>query len=131
MQTDDAFGVSDTVAWEVSGEMFTAWLEGGEIPVVLPWTPVNSNVELRDGQLVAGFGRWAEFRVYSLEGGPQQSVRWNPAPDPVDSAGVWLGPVNLPAGFAAHEVANDHVYGVHTTPLGAQTFRVYRLVRGA
>ena len=213
VRTDDAFVVSDTIAWEVSGEMFIASLEGGEIPVVLPWTPVNSNVALRDGQLVAGFGRWAEFRVYSLEGGPEQWVRWNPAPDPVtpadhdrytakriefvarygdsplmrvsfpslrelprvpshkpffdgfliddagniwarhfpstglgiqdlrpprhpappetwtvlDSAGVWLGPVHLPDGFAAHEVANDRVYGVHTSPLGAQTVRVYRL----
>ena len=216
VRTDDAFVVTDTIAWEVSGEMFTAWLEGGEIPVVLPWTPVNSNVELRDGQLIAGFGRWAEFRVYSREGGHEQWVRWNPARDPVtpadrdrytakrsefvarygdsplmsvsfpalrelprvpshkpffdgflvddagnfwarhfpstglgiqdlrpprdpappetwtvlDSAGVWLGPVHLPDGFAAHEVANDRVYGVHTSPLGTQTVRVYRLVRG-
>lgn len=47
----------------------------------------------------------------------------------LDSAGVWLGPVRLPDGFAAHEVANGQVYGVHTSPLGAQTVRVYRLVR--
>lgn len=48
----------------------------------------------------------------------------------LDSAGVWLGPVLLPDGFAAHEVANGRVYGVHTSALGTQTVRVYRLVRG-
>lgn len=48
----------------------------------------------------------------------------------LDSAGVWLGPVRLPDGFAAHEVANGRVYGVHTSPLGTQTVRVCRLVRG-
>ncbi len=55
-----------------------------------------------------------------------------PAPETwtvLDSAGVWLGPVHLPGGFAAHEVANDRVYGVYTAPHGAQTIRVYRLVR--
>ena len=215
VRTDDAFVASDTIGWEVTGERYTEWLEGDEMGVTLPWTPVNSNVELRGKQLVAGFGRWAEFRVYSLGGGLEQLVRWHPAPDPVtsadrdryttkrialvarygdsplislsfpslrelpripshkpffdgflvddvgntwarhfpstglgiydlrpprdpaspetwtvlDSAGVWLGPVHLPAGFAAHEVANDRIYGVHTAPLGAQTVRVYRLVR--
>jgi len=47
----------------------------------------------------------------------------------LDSAGVWLGPVHLPDGFAAHEVANGRVYGVHTSALGTQTVRVYRLAR--
>lgn len=35
----------------------------------------------------------------------------------------------LPGGFAAHEVANDRMYGVYTAPHGAQTVRVYRIVR--
>lgn len=55
-----------------------------------------------------------------------------PAPETwtvLNSAGAWLGPVHLPSGFAAHEVANDRVYGVYTAPHGAQTVRVYRLVR--
>ena len=215
MRTDDTFVVSDTIGWEVTGERYTEWLEGDEMAVTLPWTPVNSNVELRGENLIAGFGRLAEFRVYSLHGGLEQLVRWHPAPDPVtsadrdrytikrnelmarygdsplislsfpslrelpripshkpffdgflvddvgniwarhfpstglgiydlrpprdpapaeiwtvlDSAGVWLGPVHLPDGFAAHEVTNDRIYGVHTAPLGSQTVRVYRLVR--
>lgn len=58
----------------------------------------------------------------------------DPAPPEIwtvlDSAGVWMGSVHLPDGFAAHEVVNGRVYGVHTSPLGAQTVRVYRLVRG-
>ena len=215
VRTNDAFLVNDTIAREVTGEMYTGSLEGGEIPVRLPWTPVNSNVELRGDQLVAGFGRWAEFQVYSLDGGLDQLVRWHPTPDQVtsadhdrytdkrkdfvarygdsplarlafpslrefprvpshkpffdgflvddlgniwarhfpsnalgiqdlrppldpappetwtvlDSAGVWLGPVRLPDGFAAYEVANDHIYGVYTAPHGAQTVRIYRVVR--
>lgn len=214
-QTDETFVVRDTIARQVSGEMFTGSLRGEEASVVLPWTPVDPNVELRGEQLVAGFGRWAEFRIHSLRGGLEQVIRWSPIPDEVtaadreryrekrndflatygnspdalfsfpalrefprvpmhkpffdgllvddlgniwarhfpsnglgiqdlrpprdpappeiwtvlDSAGVWLGPVHLPDGFAAHAVANDRVYGVHTAPLGAQTVRVYRLLR--
>ena len=215
VQTDDAFEVTDTLAREVAAAGFTASLRGDDVFVALPWTPVDANVVLRGDHLIAGFGRWAEFRVHSIAGGLDQLIRWHPVPDEVtaadrdrymakrdeflaryegspdalfsfpslrefprvpthkpffdafliddagsiwarhfpstglgiqdlrpprdpappetwtvlDSAGVWLGPVRLPDGFAAHEVANDRVYGVHTAPLGAQTVRVYRLVR--
>lgn len=215
VHTDHAFVATDTVAQEVTGEGFTGSLRGEDVFVALPWTPVDANVELRGDRLLAGYGRWAEFRVYSLDGGLEQLIRWHAVPDEVtaadhdrymakrdeflaryegspdalfsfpslrefprvptykpffdrflvddagniwarhfpstglgiqdlrpprdpappetwtvlDSAGVWLGPVHLPVGFAAHEVANGRVYGVHTSPLGAQTVRVYRLAR--
>ncbi len=216
VHTDDAFVVTDTVAREVTGEGFTGSRRGEDVFVVLPWTQVDANVEIRRDHLIAGFGRWAEFRVHSLGGGLEQLIRWHATPDEVtaadhdrymdkrteflaryegspdalfsfpslrefprvpthkpffdrflvddagniwarhfpstglgiqdlrpprdpappetwtvlDSAGVWLGPVHLPDGFAAHEVANGRVYGVHTSALGAHTVRVYRLVRG-
>lgn len=216
VHTDDAFVVADTVAQEVTGEGFTGSRRGEDVFVVLPWTQVDANVELRGDHLIAGFGRWAEFRVYSVAEGLERLIRWLPTPDEVtaadrdryrdkrddflaryegspdalfsfpslrefprvpthkpffdrfviddagniwarhfpstglgiqdlrpprdpaptetwtvlDSTGVWLGPVHLPDGFAAHEVANGRVYGVHTSGLGTQTVRVYRLVRG-
>lgn len=215
VRTDDGFVVTDTIAREVTGEGFTGSLRGEDVFVALPWTPVDANVELRGDQLLAGYGRWAEFRVHSIGGGLEQLIRWHATPDEVtaadrdrymakraeflgryegspdalfsfpslrefprvpthkpffdrflvddagniwarhfpsiglgiqdlrpprdpappetwtvlDSAGVWLGSVHLPDGFAAHEVANGRVYGVHTAPLRAQTVRVYRLVR--
>ena len=215
VHTDDGFVVTDTVAQEVTGEGLTGSRRGEDVFVALPWTPVDANVELRGDHLIAGFGRWAEFRVHSLGGALEQLIRWHatldevtaadrdrymakrdeflaryegspdallsfpslrdfprvpthkpffdrflvddagniwarhfpstglgiqdlrPPRDPappetwtvLDSAGVWLGPVHLPDGLAAHEVANDRVYGVHTSPLGAQTVKVYRLVR--
>ncbi len=215
VQTDDAFEVTDTLAREVAAAGFTASRRGEDVFVALPWTPFDATVELRRDHVIAGFGRWAEFRIHSLAGGLDQLIRWQPVSDEVtdadrdrymakrdeflaryegspdalfsfpslrefprvpthkpffdrfliddagniwarhfpstglgiqdlrpprdpappeiwtvlDSAGVWLGPVRLPDGFAAHEVANDRVYGVHTAPLGAQMVRVYRLVR--
>ncbi len=215
VHTDDAFVATDTVAQEVTGEGFTGSLRGEDVFVALPWTPVDANVELRGNQLLAGYGRWAEFRVHSLGGRLEQLIRWHATPDDVtaadhdrymakrseflaryegspdalfsfpslrefprvpthkpffdrfliddagniwarhfpstglgiqdlrpprdpappetwtvlDSTGVWLGPVHLPSAFAAHEVANGRLYGVHTSPLGEQTVRVYQLVQ--
>lgn len=215
VHTDDGFVVTDTVAQEVTGGGFTGSRRGEDVFVALPWTPVDANVELGDDHMIAGFGRWAEFRVHSLAGGLEQLIRWHATPEEVtaadrdrytvkrdeflaryqgspdalfsfpslrefprvpthkpffdrflvddagniwarhfpstglgiqdlrpprdpappetwtvlDSAGVWLGPVHLPDGFAAHGVANERLYGVNTSPLGAQTVRVYRLVR--
>lgn len=215
VRTDDAFVVADTIAAEVTGEGFTGSRQGEDVFVMLPWTPVDANVEFRQDQLIAGYGRWAEFRVHSLAGSLEELIRWRATPEEVtaadrdrymnkrdeflaryenspdailafpslrefprvpthkpffdrflvdehgniwarhfpstglgiqdlrpprdptppetwtvlDSAGVWLGPVHLPDGVAAHEVANGRVYGVHTAPMGAQTVRVYRLRR--
>ena len=214
-RTDDTFVVRDTIARMVTSEAFTRSLRGEEVSAFLPWTPVDFNVALRGDQLVAGFGKWAEFRVHSAGGRLDELIRWHavadevtaadrnryndkrnafldryqgspdalfsfpslrefprvpthkpffdgfllddqgniwarhfppnglgiqdlrpphdpPAPETwtvLNSAGVWLGPVHLPGGFAAHDVANDRVYGVYTAPHGAQTVRVYRLVR--
>ena len=105
---------------------------------VVPFTPGvaarPTHKPFFDGFLIDDAGNiWA--RRFPSTGLGIQDLR--PPRDPtrpeiwtvLDSAGVWLGPVHLPDGFAAREVANDRVYGVHTSPIGTQTVRVYRLVR--
>ena len=86
VHTDDAFMVTDTVAQEVTGEGFTGSLRGEDIFVALPWNPFDANVELRRDHVIAGFGRWAEFRVHSLAGGLEQLIRWHATPDEVTAA---------------------------------------------
>ena len=105
-------------------------------PLLRDLPRVPSHKPFFDGFLIADAGSiWG--RHFPSTGLRIQDLR--PPRDPVppeigtvpDSAGAWLGPVHLPDGFAGHEVANDRVYRVHTSPLGAQTARVYWLVRGA
>ena len=213
VRTDHSFLDVDTIAIEVDGEMYTGFLEGEEVPAVLPWTPVTVNVHFRGDEVVVGFGRLAELRVYALQTGLHQLFRWHATPDPIaaadherysakrsaflarrgdnpytrfsfpalrelpriptsrpvfdgfliddrcniwvrhfpktalgiqdqlppvdpppvetwtvlDSAGIWLGPIRLPERFAAHDVANGRVYGVHTAAEGIETVRVYRI----
>ncbi len=60
-----------------------------------------------------------------------------PPPDPsperwtvLNSAGRWLGVVQMPDGFSLSQVARGRVYGVHRTESGVPTARVYRLEQG-
>jgi len=43
--------------------------------------------------------------------------------------GRWLGDVAAPA-LQALEIGEDHLVGLHRDPLGVESVRVHRLVRG-
>lgn len=83
VRTDRTFLDLDTIAIEINGEMYTGLLEGEELPAVLPWTPVTVDVHFRGDEVVAGFGRLAEFQVYARHTGRHQLFRWHPTPDPI------------------------------------------------
>lgn len=87
VRTDRRLSRHDTIGWEVAGEVYTAPLSGGGSRIfLLPWTPVGIRPRVIGDDVVFGFGRWPEMRVYASDGRLRRVLRWRAERMPVTTA---------------------------------------------
>ncbi len=84
VRTDRRLSQHDTMAWEAAGEMYTAPWNGRMFYV--PWTSGDSRPQVVGDDVVLGFGRWPEMRVYGSDGKLQRVFRWGAERLPVTAA---------------------------------------------
>ncbi len=84
VRTDRRLSQHDTMASTVAGEMYTAPWNGRMFFV--PWTPLDSRPQVVGDNVVLGFGRWPEMRVYGSDGKLQRVLRWRAERVPVTAA---------------------------------------------
>lgn len=84
VRTDRWLSRHDTIGWEAAGEVYTATLNGGRSRVFhVPWTPVGNKPRVFGDDVVLGFGRWPEMRIYGSDGDLKRILRWRPQRMPV------------------------------------------------
>ena len=81
VRTDRRLSQHDTLARQVTGEMYTAPWNGRLFYV--PWTPGDSEPQVIGDDVVLGFGRWPEMRVHGSDGKLQRILRWQAERVPV------------------------------------------------
>ena len=84
VRTDRWLSRHDTIGWEAGGEVYTATLDGGRNRIFyVPWTPVGTRPRVFGDDVVLGFGRWPEMRIYGSGGDLKRVLRWRAERVPV------------------------------------------------